>query len=134
MHPMVWQAAAPLWDTGEYKMAAQAAATSLSAHVKARVGSHLNDRALMQPVFSPELPQPGQTRLHFPGDREDDSWKSRQHGLHLMAQGAFAGIRNIAAHDDTPWTEHEALEHLAVLSVVARWADQTEERTADSAE
>lgn len=129
MHEVIWQAAAPLWDTGEYKMAAHAAATSLSAHVKARVGSHLNDRALVQQVFSPDLPQPGKPRLHFPGNREDDDWKSRQQGLLLIAQGAFAGIRNIAAHDDTPWTEQEALEHLAVLSVVARWADLTVEQT-----
>ena len=35
------------------------------------------------------------------------------------------GIRNVAAHTDEEWSEHEALEHLAVLSVVARWLDQT---------
>lgn len=50
---------------------------------------------------------------------------ARQQGLHLIAQGAFAGIRNVAVHDDLEWTEHEALEHLAVLSVVARWAEET---------
>jgi len=55
--------------------------------------------------------------------QEDDNWKSRQQGVHLLAQGAFAGIRNIAVHDEALWSEHEALEHLAVLSVVARWAD-----------
>jgi hypothetical protein len=43
----------------------------------------------------------------------------RQQGLHFLAQGAFAGIANIAAHDHAAWTEREALEHLAVLSVVA---------------
>ena len=37
-----------------------------------------------------------------------------------MAQATFAGIRNIAVHDDVLWTEHEALEYLAVLSVIAR--------------
>lgn len=42
-----------------------------------------------------------------------------------MAQGAFAGIRNIAARSKAVWTQHEALEHLAVLSIVARWADET---------
>jgi hypothetical protein len=73
-----------------------------------------------------EEPKPGQSRLHFQGNHADDHWKSRQQGLHLLAQGAFAGIRNIATHDKTAWTEHEALEHLAVLSVVARWADETD--------
>ena len=128
LHPLIWSAAAPLWDTGEYKTAAQQAAVNLSAHVKARVGSHLNERELVQYVFSPDLPRPGQARLHLPGDRADKNWKSAQEGLHLIAQGAFAGIRNIAVHGPEQWTEHEALENLAVLSVVARWADLTEER------
>ena len=43
-----------------------------------------------------------------------------------MAQGAFAGIRNVATHTNDEWTEQEALEHLAVLSVIARWTDETE--------
>jgi hypothetical protein len=124
MHPLVWQAACTVWETGEYKMAIQQAAVSLSAHIKAKTGSKLNDLALMQLVFAPEPPKAGQVRLHLAGDQEDDNWKSRQRGLHLLAQGAFAGIRNIAVHDEALWSEHEALEHLAVLSVVARWADE----------
>ena len=43
-----------------------------------------------------------------------------------MAQGTFAGIRNVATHTDDEWTEQVALEHLAVLSVVARWTGETE--------
>jgi uncharacterized protein (TIGR02391 family) len=126
LHPNIWEAAAKIWETGDYKHAAQAACTSLSGHIKKRAGSHLNDRALVAQVFGMEEPKPGQSRLHFRGNHADDNWKSRQQGLHLLAQGAFAGIRNIAAHDNATWTEHEALEHLAVLSVVARWADETE--------
>ena len=129
LHPIIWQSAAPLWDTGEYKTAVQQAAVNLSAHIKTRVGSHLNERELVQQVFSPDQPKPGQSRLHLPGSRDDKNWKSAQDGLHLIAQGAFAGIRNIAVHGPGQWTEHEALEHLAVLSVVARWADITHEQT-----
>jgi hypothetical protein len=44
-----------------------------------------------------------------------------------MAQGSFAGIRNVVAHSEMPgWSEQEALEYLAVLSTVARWTDETE--------
>lgn len=32
----------------------------------------------------------------------------------------------MATHTNDEWTEQVALEHLAVLSVVARWADETE--------
>jgi uncharacterized protein (TIGR02391 family) len=126
LHPMIWGAAATIWETGEYRLAAESACGSLSAHIKARTGSPLNDRKLVAQVFSADEPRAGQSRLHFPGDPADETWQSRQQGLHLVAQGAFAGIRNIAAHGTTSWTEHEALEHLAVLSVVARWADETQ--------
>ena len=71
-------------------------------------------------------------RLHLPGDKASRDWKSRQEGLHLLAQGAFAGIRNPATHSGDEWTEQEVLEHIAVLFVVARWSDETEPVTAAS--
>ncbi|KQW45062.1 hypothetical protein ASC77_19975 [Nocardioides sp. Root1257] len=78
-------------------------------------------------MFSSERPKSGQPRLHFPGwTPDDESWLSRQRGLHLLAQGAFAGIRNLVSHDVVELTEHEALEQMAVLSMVARWVDETE--------
>jgi hypothetical protein len=125
-HPSVWAAAAAIWDTGQYRVAVQQAAVSLSAHIAAKAGSSLTERGLVSQVFSKDAPRAGQVRLHMPGDKATDTWKSRQEGLHLVAQGAFAGIRNVAAHTDDEWTEQEALEHLAVLSVVARWTDETE--------
>lgn len=125
MHPVMWQAASPIWVTGEFKLAVQQAAVALSAHIRFKSGSHLTERELAQQVFSPEPPKVGQSRLHFVGDPRDKTWQSRQQGLHLMAQGAFAGIRNVAVHDEAQWGEHEALEHLAVLSVLARWTDET---------
>jgi hypothetical protein len=127
LHPHIWSAAEPLWGTGQYRVAVGAAATSLSAHIAQKAGSDLADRALVQDVFAPKGP-PGRPRLHFPGDPNTDSWRSRQDGLHLTAQGAFAGIRNMAAHSNEQWSEQYALEMLATLSVVARWTDQTELR------
>ncbi|TCC34959.1 TIGR02391 family protein [Kribbella sindirgiensis] len=126
-HPHVWAAAEPLWGTGQFRVAVGAAATSLSAHIAQKAGSDLVDRALVQDVFAPKATS-GRPRLHFPGDPNSDLWRSRQEGLHLTAQGAFAGIRNVAAHSHEEWSEQYALEMLAVLSVVARWTDQTELR------
>ena len=125
LHPLIWAAASSVWGTGQYRVAVHQAAVALSARIKARTESHLNDRELVAQVLAPEPPKPGQVRLHLPGNREDRTWQSRQQGLHLIAQGAYAGIRNIAVHDDVEWSEHEALEHLAVLSVVARWIDES---------
>lgn len=124
-HPHVWSVASALWDTGQYRVAVGQAAISLSAHIASRVGSSLTERKLVQQLFSPNDPTPGQVRLHLPGDKASDTWRSRQEGLHLVAQGAFAGIRNPAVHTTDEWTEQVALEHLALLSVVARWSDET---------
>lgn len=124
-HPNVWKAASVIWDTRQHRVAVQQAAVSLSVHIAAKAASSLTDRALVNQVFSKDDPRPGQTRLHFPGDKTTDTWKSRQEGLHLLAQGAFAGIRNVATHTHDEWTEQTALEHLSVLSVVARWTDET---------
>lgn len=125
-HPHVWAAAAALWDTGQYRVAAGQATVSLSAHIASKAGSPLTERELVAQVFSPNEPGHGQMRLHLPGDKASRTWRSRQEGLHLLAQGAFAGIRNVATHTDDEWPEQVALEHLAILSVVARWADETE--------
>lgn len=125
-HPNVWKAASAIWDTGQYRVAVQQACTSLSAHIAAKATSSLTERELVQLVFKAEPPGAGQTRLHLPGEKTSKTWRSRQEGLHLLAQGAFAGIRNVATHTGDEWTEQVALEHLAVLSVVARWTDETE--------
>lgn len=124
MHPLMWSAASAVWRTGQYRVAVQQATVALSASVKKRARSPLSDRELVQQVFAPDPPKDGQVRLHLAGDRSDRSWQSRQQGLHLLAQGAFAGIRNVAAHEEEEWTEQQALEHLAVLSVIARWTDE----------
>jgi hypothetical protein len=117
-----------MWEAGEYQHAAQDACISLSEHIKTKAGSHLNERDLVAQVFKPE-PTPTQSRLYFPGNPADKNWQSRQQRVHLLAQGAFAGIRNIAVHVKGAWSEHEALEQLAVLSVIARWTDETELRS-----
>jgi hypothetical protein len=124
-HPHVWAAASPLWDTGQYRVAVGQAAVSLSAHIAKKAASPLSERKLVAQVFSSAEPGPNQVRLHLVGDKSSETWKSRQDGLHLLAQGAFAGIRNVAIHTDDEWPEQMALEHLAVLSIVARWADET---------
>lgn len=68
-------------------------------------------------------------RLRLPGDRSSLTWKSRQRGARALAQGCYAGLRNVVAHDDPDWSEQEALEALACLSVLARWIDEAEVET-----
>jgi hypothetical protein len=126
-HPAIWGSASPLWSTGQYRVAVANAAAALSARIAERSGiANMTDRALVQHVFGPKPPPAGQVRLQLSGDITSDTWKSRQEGLHMVAIGAFAGIRNVAAHTTAEWSEQVALELLAVLSTVARWADETD--------
>lgn len=126
LHPWVWNAAASFWAAGQHASAAETGAKALTAFIQQKSGSKLADRELAADLFSQKA-KAGTTRLWLVGDREHDTWKSRQDGLHNLAMGAYSGIRNVAAHSiETGWTEQEALEYLAVLSTVARWADETE--------
>ena len=76
-------------------------------------------------------------RLRFPdidrGERPDD-WTSAHEGAMHLGMGCVQGIRNPRAHSSEDITEQEALEQLAVLSVLARWVDNCafEVRPADS--
>jgi hypothetical protein len=125
-HPRIWDAASAIWDTGSYRIATEHAAGALSADIARKAGSHLAERELVTEIFAPGEPPPGKTRLHMPGDKATKTWRSRQDGLHHLAQGAYAGIRNVAAHKGDEWPEQIALEYLAVLSVIARWTDEAE--------
>lgn len=58
----------------------------------------------------------------------DDSstYRSVQRGALTFAEGVFAGIRNPLSHEaENELSEHEALEYLAALSVLARWVDES---------
>lgn len=79
-HPNVWTAASAIWDTGQFRVAVQQAAVSLSAHIAAKSVSPLTERELVQLVFALSVPATGQTRLHLPGDKTSKTWKSRQEG------------------------------------------------------
>lgn len=131
LHEWIWGAAAQFWDAGQYETAVEYGAKSLNAHVQQKSGMGTSDRELASEVFSPK-PSTKNVRLWLPGPRDVDTWKSRQDGLHLLAMGAFAGIRNVVAHSVTAgWSQQEALEYLAVLSVVARWVEETEVMAAE---
>ena len=126
LHQWVWGDAAQFWQAGQFEAAVEYSAKSLNAHIQQKSRMSIADRELASEVFSSRA-SPKHARLWLPGPRDTDGWKSRQDGLHLLAMGAFAGIRNVVAHSvTTGWSQQEALEYLAVLSVVARWVEETE--------
>lgn len=126
LHPWVWRAAAPFWEAGQTAAAVEYGAKSLTAHIQQKSRSKLADRELAADVFSSKS-HAVNPRLWLPGERDGDTWRSRQDGLHHLAIGAYAGIRNAVAHSVEPgWSDQEAVEYLAVLSTVARWADEAD--------
>ncbi|MEV4709671.1 TIGR02391 family protein [Actinoplanes sp. NPDC049316] len=125
MHPTVWGAAKRLWEDGHYRQAVAAACESLVSVVKARTGRRdIPDTSLWQQVFSDKDPQPGMPRLRWPGNSTDQDVISMNGGLRQFAPGVQMTVRNSTAHGIGEIGEQEALERLAVLSLLARWLDE----------
>ncbi|MFJ2618984.1 TIGR02391 family protein [Glutamicibacter sp. NPDC087344] len=128
LHPWVWDGARSLWDSGHFADAVLGAAKLVNARLQNKVGRRdISDSRLCAEAFSLTDAKPQGARLRFPGDRGTESWKARQQGALELSKGAFTAIRNPLAHtDNSDMDEQQALELLAVFSVVARWIDECE--------
>ena len=137
MHPLIWGAARRLWNDRHYRYAVAAAADVLVANVKNTTGRNdIAETALWQETFSDKPPAPGQSgqapkpRLRWPGKPTDRDVKTMNDGLRQFAPGVHMVIRNPATHSTDELSEQEALERLAVLSLLARWVEACELQTA----
>lgn len=129
LHGWVWDAARPMWQIGQFRQALMAAATSINAHVQAKIGrKDISDDKLFQEALSSNRPAPGKPRLRVPGSQEDPTVQSRQRGVLSMATGCVWAIRNpaahLAVHETGELDEQTAFEHLATLSGLARMIDE----------
>jgi hypothetical protein len=126
LHPWVWESAAPLWAAEAFQDAVLAAARTVNRRLQQKIGRHdIGETDLCLQVFDLKPAIEGKPRLRFPGDRSTATWRARQEGAKYLGAGAYLGIRNVAAHEESvSWTEHEALEQLATLSVLARWIEE----------
>lgn len=134
LHPWVWEAAAPLWNAGSTQEAVHGAARSVNARLQQKLRRRdVSDSSLCREAFSMKDPAPGKPRLRFPGERDAETWRSRQQGAMEFGAGCFEGIRNPAAHEhEWELPEQVALEQLAVLSLLARWIDECTVEAADA--
>lgn len=127
MHPLIWGAARRLWRDGHHRAAVAAAADTLVTHVKSLTARNdVAETALWQQTFSERAPGAGQPRLRWPGDPADRDVKTMNDGLRQFAPGVQMTVRNPATHTVAEIREQEALERLAVLSLLARWVDTCE--------
>jgi hypothetical protein len=101
-----------------------AAGDTLAAHVKTiTTRNDVPETALWQETVSSSGAAPGKPRLRWPGDPANRDVKTMNEGLRQFAPGVQMTIRNPAAHG-LELSEQEALERLAVLSLLARWVDE----------
>jgi hypothetical protein len=101
-----------------------AAASSINAHTQDKLGrTDIANDKVMQEAVSDKSAEAGKPRLRVAGDPASATTQSRQRGALQLGLAAFFAVRNPAAHETVEWTEHEALEQLAVLSMLARLVD-----------
>lgn len=123
-HPWAWEGARSLWSSGHLREAVRAAATKINAELQNKVGRRdISETALLQECFSDDAPTPGRPRLRLAGDDGGKTAKSMRQGVVQYGAGCFMAIRNPLSHDEGEMGEQEALEHLAALSLLARWVD-----------
>jgi hypothetical protein len=124
-HSLVWSAAQRLWRDGYPLQAVKAAADAVTAQMKTVTGRNdAPETSLWQQAFSENEPQLDKPRLRWPGEQNDKSVSNMNDGLRLFAPGVQMTIRNPAAHSGETMSEHDALERLATLSLLAKWLDQ----------
>lgn len=128
MHPLIWNAAAALWDDGHHRQAVQTAAAALEAALQKLLGKPDVGGTDLAQAFSVRDPDANWPRLRF---RQVDAnaertWTSAHEGASYLVRGAFQFVRNLTSHAGVDSEDVEYLEQLAVLSTVARIVDRCE--------
>lgn len=128
LHPWVWDAARPHWDSGNHDAAVWAAAINVNTKLKTKAEHpELGESNLVKAAFGMSAPQPGKVRLRLCDRSNPDLFKDRHVGAINLGQGLFSGVRNPLNHVGAEdLTEQEALETLASWSLFARWVDRSE--------
>jgi uncharacterized protein (TIGR02391 family) len=125
-HRWVWDGARPMWQSNHYGHAVVSALLKVQAETQNKTGRHdLSETNLFKQVFTTDAPKAGAARLRVRPDDGSDTYKSVQRGAMSLAEGLFAGIRNVVAHTvaESQTDQQIALEQLGAVSVLARWVD-----------
>lgn len=125
LHPWIWSSAKSLWQSGHYREAVRIARVKVNAETQNKVGRRdVSEADLFKQCYSDDPAQPGKPRLRPHGDDGGRTAKSLRRGIAALAEGCFAAIRNPASHDElAELGQQEAVEQLAVISVLARLVD-----------
>lgn len=133
LHTWVWDGARSMWQSRHFREAVVAGLKKVNAEAQNKTGRHdLSETALFKRLFSLTSPAPNEPRLRLRDDEGTDTWRSAHIGAMALAEGLFAGIRNVVSHTvaETEADEQVALEQLAAVSVLARWVEDAHVVTA----
>lgn len=130
LHKWVWDAVKNLWDDGHYGPAVHEATKAVELQTQLKIDRQdLDGKDLYAKAFTKDDPRPGAPRLrlrHVDQVKQPKRWTSAHEGAQHLGMACAQGIRNPLAHGTEDISEQEALEQLAVLSVLARWVDASE--------
>ncbi|MFD0884052.1 TIGR02391 family protein [Streptosporangium algeriense] len=128
LHPWVWDAARPHWESGNFRAAIHAAATNVNSRLRKKLGRHdVSEGKAVQQAFTIEDPEINRPRLRLAPKDDPDHFRSVQVGAMQFGCGLFSAVRNPVAHladDDHDVAEQEALESLTAFSLLSRWIDR----------
>lgn len=123
LHPRIAAVCSELYRNGHYRNAVLDASLALVNLVKEKSRRHDVDGAtLMRTVFSVNAP------ILAVNDLTDQTDRDEQEGIMHLFEGAVLALRNPRAHsllDDSP---EQALEYIALLSLLAKRVDQAQRR------
>lgn len=128
LHEWVWTSeTARRWHKDEYVDAVTEAAKSVNEHVQAKAGrDDIGETKLLLELYSDKPAGPGKPRLRF-GETNQQIERDRRSGAMHFSAGWFTAIRNVLSHSSAFQLEkYRALEYLAALSILARWADEAD--------
>jgi uncharacterized protein (TIGR02391 family) len=118
LHDSIRDLVASLYVGEHYDHAILEAFKAVSNRVKRLTGLQEDGQSLMSAAMNPPRPL-----LRF-NDGDSETAANEQHGLMLIFMGAMRAIRNPRAHDHLATGREEALEHLALASLLMRKLDQ----------
>lgn len=124
LHPAIQEASEPLMRAGHHREALLSATAVLREEVRRLGGlAALDGAPLMNAAFGSNK----QPKVVV-ADRRSQTGKSVQQGIHHLALGVVAAVRNPLSHGLIDLTASEALERLAVMSLIYRHLDVASER------
>lgn len=124
LHPAVAEIAGPLFSDGYHAQAAFEAFKALEVRLRKLSGLDLSGRDLAAQALS------GDPARVVVSRHDGRTGADEQDGLRFIFMGVMQGLRNPGGHELDALDHQEALEELAVASLLMRWLDTS--RTGDA--